>query len=557
MKRIKENLSDQGILFSNHYVGDRLSKDDEVYLYNSLIDKLDISSIVNSYSSEGGSMFSPRDQLSVILYAFHKGITSSVQIAQLIRSDLRFIYLSGGHIIKRRTICDFRLKHREGIRKIFESSVDLALGTGVVRDDILFAVDGSKIEAHASFSKTRKKFEWKQRQEKIVEHVDNFLREWEEQDEREEGLEEKKREEFEKVKKKLDAIKGKRENKNSDQKGDNSDRDAKEKGDAISHRRGQGKGSAVVNKRESKAVYKKNKLIIKKFEDAGRFLGEYEDIDSLLEEYNKADDKMHLSLTDPDCRIMQSDSITKECYNVQAISNNQVIVAVDVTQDENDQYQLEPMVEQLKNNIDIEGRKIKFAGDAGYNRGKNLSYIDQEDNIDAYISMFDRREEKDLENNKFHKENFVFDEEDDSWECPTGERLVFIKEYISNGKKYTQYGCELKKCVFCQHRDTCITTKADARRGYWTIDDDGYVIYRREMKEKMSHKTAKEIYSQRAGAIEPVFGQIKNNRNFTRFRLRGLSKVKTEFLTMVIAHNIGKIMKYVNGNKMNLLHEAY
>ena len=56
----------------------------------------------------------------------------------------------------------------------------------------------------------------------------------------------------------------------------------------------------------------------------------------------------------------------------------------------------------------------------------------------------------------------------------------------------------------------------------------------------------------RAGSIEPVFGQIKNNRNFTRFRLKGLQKVKLEFLIMAIAHNVGKIMKYVNGNKTNL-----
>ena len=49
MKRIKENLSEQGILFSNHYVGDRLTDDNEVYLFNELIDKLDIDPIINSY----------------------------------------------------------------------------------------------------------------------------------------------------------------------------------------------------------------------------------------------------------------------------------------------------------------------------------------------------------------------------------------------------------------------------------------------------------------------------------------------------------------------------
>ena len=65
LKRIKENLSEQGILFSNHYVGDRLANNDEVYLFKHMIGKLDISEITDSYSPEGGSMFSPRDQLTV------------------------------------------------------------------------------------------------------------------------------------------------------------------------------------------------------------------------------------------------------------------------------------------------------------------------------------------------------------------------------------------------------------------------------------------------------------------------------------------------------------
>ncbi len=91
MKRIKDNKRDQGILFSEHYVGDRLSGDDEVFLFEKLFNKLDISAIINSYSAEGGSMFSPGDQLAVILYAFHKGITSSVKIAELIRYNLQWL----------------------------------------------------------------------------------------------------------------------------------------------------------------------------------------------------------------------------------------------------------------------------------------------------------------------------------------------------------------------------------------------------------------------------------------------------------------------------------
>ena len=81
MKRIKENLSNQGILFSNHYVGDRLSEDDEVFLFEKLFTQLDISAVTDVYSSEGGSMFSPRDQLVVLGLSADKKVNGKTRSA--------------------------------------------------------------------------------------------------------------------------------------------------------------------------------------------------------------------------------------------------------------------------------------------------------------------------------------------------------------------------------------------------------------------------------------------------------------------------------------------
>jgi len=38
--------------------------------------------------------------------------------------------------------------------------------------------------------------------------------------------------------------------------------------------------------------------------------------------------------------------------------------------------------------------------------------------------------------------------------------------------------------------------------------------------------------------VEGVFGHIKHNRNFRRFMLRGLLKVRTELGLLSLAHNI-------------------
>ncbi|MCX6178103.1 MAG: transposase [Chlorobiales bacterium] len=46
---------------------------------------------------------------------------------------------------------------------------------------------------------------------------------------------------------------------------------------------------------------------------------------------------------------------------------------------------------------------------------------------------------------------------------------------------------------------------------------------------------------QRAVDVEPVLGQLKQNRNFRRFRLRGLKKVEIEIGLAALAHNLAKV----------------
>lgn len=43
--------------------------------------------------------------------------------------------------------------------------------------------------------------------------------------------------------------------------------------------------------------------------------------------------------------------------------------------------------------------------------------------------------------------------------------------------------------------------------------------------------------------IEPVFGDMKHNRNMRELKLRGKAKAAGEFLIMCMTHNIRKIAK--------------
>ena len=57
----------------------------------------------------------------------------------------------------------------------------------------------------------------------------------------------------------------------------------------------------------------------------------------------------------------------------------------------------------------------------------------------------------------------------------------------------------------------------------------------------MQTEEGKEIYCQRKKIVEPVFGQMKFNLGFRRFRLRGLDNAGGEWTLVCLVHNIKKI----------------
>ena len=61
------------------------------------------------------------------------------------------------------------------------------------------------------------------------------------------------------------------------------------------------------------------------------------------------------------------------------------------------------------------------------------------------------------------------------------------------------------------------------------------------MLQKARSSDGRHRMDLRKASAEPVFGNLKSNLGFRRFRLRGMSKVKGEFLLMCIGHNLAKL----------------
>ena len=67
--------------------------------------------------------------------------------------------------------------------------------------------------------------------------------------------------------------------------------------------------------------------------------------------------------------------------------------------------------------------------------------------------------------------------------------------------------------------------------------------WRIAMKAKLETEDAKALYKLRKQTVEPVFGIIKSAIGFTRFRLRGLRKVATEWTLIALAYNCRRIRR--------------
>lgn len=67
-------------------------------------------------------------------------------------------------------------------------------------------------------------------------------------------------------------------------------------------------------------------------------------------------------------------------------------------------------------------------------------------------------------------------------------------------------------------------------------------IKEREFK-LLNTKKGIKLRKQRCHDVEPVFAELKYNKNFKRFMLRGKTKVEVEIGILAIAHNLKKMSK--------------
>jgi len=177
------------------------------------------------------------------------------------------------------------------------------------------------------------------------------------------------------------------------------------------------------------------------------------------------------------------------------------------------------------------------AADGGYYSGKNLKYADTE-GIDLYLPVTRNGRVPD---ERFHRDEFEYDGKSDSFRCPEGQSLRYLKSRTRKGVTSRIYTGSASTCDRCKSRSQC--TKKRVRQ----LQISENLVYERKMTAKLESEYGQFIYGQRKHLVEPVFGNIKFNLGFARYTLRTLNKVRGEFMLFCITHNLKKLAKHLSG----------
>lgn len=480
-----------------------------VRLVRSIIDKLNIDSILKKYKGGGSSSYHPKMLLKIIIYGYLSNIYSSRKIEQAVQSNIHFMWLSGMQRPDHNTINRFRSEKLKGVLKeVFSQVVTLMAEQGLMDIKTIY-VDGTKLEANAN----KYTFVWGKSVKRHKARIKTQLEElwsYAETIAKEELMDNSPTQypslDAEKVKETIDQI-----------------------------------NEAIKDKKVDKKV--KQKLNYAK-RNWPQNMSKYEEQEKILGDRNS------YSKTDPDATFMRMkddhmmNGQLKAGYNWQISTSNQYILNYDIYHNPTDTLTLPHHIEQYKLLYGTNPEVI--VADSGYGSEQNYEYLESE-GIEGYVkyNYFHQQQKskgKIKPKNTFQPIHLHYNEKEDLFICPIGQKMYKKYESTKQTKsgfqqKYSVY--QAQNCQGCPLQGACHKSKGNrVIQINWNVKK-----HRAKAKEKLLSEQGVAHRSQRPVDVEAVFGNIKQNKKFTRFNLRGKDNVLIEAGLIALAHNLAKMAK--------------
>ena len=501
-------IPNQTVLFPQR-IDENIAANDPVRIVNAVIDNLNLESFKKLYKETGRCPYHPKMMLKVIIYAYMNNIYSCRKIEKHLLRDIHYIWLAGNEHPDFITINRFRNRVKEEINNVFTQLVLVLADKGFISLDVEY-IDGTKIESKAN----KYTFVWRKTVERnrtrLMDKIRILLEQVDEAIVQENSIKDTS---VEFTPCMLSDI-------------------VDELKEALERQ------PATKDKEEKKALRKKKKQV--------RELEGYRD--KLIEYDNHLDtlgERNSYSKTDPGATFMRmkedamKNGQTKPGYNLQIGTENQFITDFRLFPNPTDTLTLIPFFHSFQYRYN---RLPNICvADSGYGSEENYRFM-QENGIEAFIkyNYFHKEQRPRYTPNPFHAESLHYNAQEDYYVCPMGQHMNRIgtkrdktaSGYITESARY-----KAKRCEGCPLRGSCFKA-----RGNRIIEVNHRLNqYKRQARERLLSEEGIKHRGRRCIEPEAVFGQMKYNMAYRRFRHVGEDKVTMDFAFFAIAFNIKKM----------------
>ena len=477
------------------------------------VDRMDLSAFYSRYRDDGWgrAAFDPKMMVALLLYAYAVGVRSSRAIARRCLEDVAFRVIAAGHQPDHATLARFRATNRESLASLFGEGLRLCAKAGLARVGVL-AIDGTKIRADASQARNREPDE-------IAAIVEQMLDDAAEIDAEEDNL-------------------------YGDKRGDELPEhlvDPERRAAALQRAQ-----EEIAAQRAAEVADYEAKLEARQEPDAkGR---KKRGRHPLHPDHRKRRNRKKINLTDPESRTQKVPGGYIQGYNAQAaVSQDHIIVAVDLTQDNNDVGQLEPLLAQAQDNLETAGASDSIGtvvADAGYFSEDNvrlelgvelLIAPTKSDDLDEALTARPRPDPHDDRRQRRFAAELALAQ----WRAARRHDIMtaLMAGHVTRSEAAQVLGISINSVAWLQwhHRKFGRIPEAELPPAPQRPS------VKQVMLERFAQPGARERYATRAMTVEPVFGQIKELRGVRRFMQRGLEACRTEWRLHATAHNLRKL----------------
>jgi len=456
----------------------KIAKDHICFLIEVVVNQLDFTKFDEAVDGAGNPSYHPRINLKIILNGICDRITSTRQLERQIQENIVFMYLAENLNPNFHTIAMFRKNNRELIKQCFLQTIEVAKKLEIVNFSKLY-LDGIKIKANASKSKTFRKEE--------IEFLSQFV---------DEHLE------------KMDEVEKK---------------ELEEEGVKIPKH--------LTNKSKLK---EKIKHILKDMNKAKKQMDE-------AKEKIKMEGVDKVNLTDMNSKLMKmKKGYYEQAYNCQLLVEDKtgIIVGNYLSDSPVDVTETKQTMEKFKEEQEINLENIEIFQDNGYSSSNIAEYYEGEKAI-AYIP--DKVTTKELHGksykiSEFDNDKFELDFEKNQVICPARNKMDFLKKIVDKRRGSWTNIYKTNKCIDCELRKKCISEKS--KKPFREIRINPLM---RKIRARLKTKEGREKYNQRFHKGEVAQAHIEYNLGYREFRMRSKESCNNEVNLFSIAYNLKKI----------------